>query len=115
MDCFDKALKMEGKYPLTYYFKSLLLTQMGKDEEAIELIDKSISQFPHLDPNWSKDTLAGMWTDRGIYLYKQKNFPEAMHCFGKALEINPKFDPAFYYKAKILIDSENFREAYEKS
>lgn len=34
----------------------------------------------------------------GLLLYKLKKFQDAIHCYDKAIQIDPEFSDAFYHK-----------------
>jgi tetratricopeptide (TPR) repeat protein len=44
------------------------------------------------------------WLDKGIELYNSKKYDEAIPCFDKALEIDPKYILALVYKGSVLSD-----------
>jgi len=42
--CFDKALDLDQAYCYAYYFKAISLKELGRPEEAVEVINRGIEQ-----------------------------------------------------------------------
>jgi tetratricopeptide (TPR) repeat protein len=79
--------------------KGVILTKLGKYNEAIECFDKALKINSHV---------SNIWLNRGIALVKLNEFEEAMDCFDRALQLDPGNDAAkrrrnkCWYKWKLI-------------
>jgi tetratricopeptide (TPR) repeat protein len=44
IECFDEALKLDATYCYAYYFKAISLKQLGRRDEAVDVIRDGIEQ-----------------------------------------------------------------------
>ena len=51
------------------------------------------------------------WTDKGVSFGKLEKFEEAVDCYDKAIEINPKNDLAFNNRGFILLMQGNIDDS----
>ena len=56
-------------------------------------------------------TTAVDWNSKGIALYDQKKYDEAIQAFDKAIDIDPQFEEAWYYKGVALFDQGKYDDA----
>ena len=49
----------------------------------------------------------------GLELYEKDQFLEAIECFSKAIELNPKYDMAYHAKGLALQDIRKYSESIE--
>ena len=52
------------------------------------------------------------WKNKGNAAYKKKNFDEAIKCYDKAIEINPKEMNYYGNKIAVLTVQKNFEQAH---
>lgn len=105
----EEAEKSYKKASDARYSCCFLLHKIGREDEALEVIDSSIEEAPD-DP--------GRWFSRGFVLNLIGSYDEALEAFDKALELNSDFSDALYCKGNILYMSENYDDAldcYEKA
>ena len=96
--CFDQAIKINPKDAKAYNNKGVVYQAMGNKAAAIEFYEKAVE----LDTNFliarknllqykeSKKTTAEDWNQEGRAYLDMKKFKEAINCFKKATQLNPK-------------------------
>jgi Flp pilus assembly protein TadD/DNA-binding MarR family transcriptional regulator len=89
---------------IAWIFKSAALTALGRCEEAVVALSKSIE----LDPE-----IASIWTLKGVILGKLGSHEEALEALSKSLELNPKDAAAWELKGRALRKLERYEEALE--
>ncbi len=95
----DKDTQMDLKSDTSWNNKGVILTKLGKYNEALDCFDSALK----LNPGVS-DT----WLNRGIALVKLNEYEEAMDCFDRALQLDPNNEFAkrrrnkCWYKWKLL-------------
>ncbi|MDK2893124.1 tetratricopeptide repeat protein [Methanohalophilus sp.] len=105
----EEAEKAYKKASAARYSRCFLLHKMGRDEEALKVIDCSIEEAPDD---------SGRWFSRGFVLNSVGRYDEALEAFDKALELKSDFSDALYCKGNILYMRENYKDAldcYEKA
>jgi tetratricopeptide (TPR) repeat protein len=89
---FDQALGLnpEGNLSRIYLGKANSLNSLGKTEEAIEQLHLAVSSNPQS---------INAYNARGLILYRNENYQDALKDFTRITEIDPQNDVAFYNKA----------------
>ncbi|KKN37344.1 hypothetical protein LCGC14_0764600 [marine sediment metagenome] len=135
LDAVEEGLKINKGNPLLFVNKGMILTNMGRNEDAIEAIDKALA----IEEN-------DMFLSKKAYLFQQKgdlenalkfvertiekNFIEnyslyidilidlqkyslALDIINRGIKINPKESYLFAIKARMLIEKGLFQEAID--
>ncbi|MEM8843941.1 MAG: putative 2OG-Fe(II) oxygenase [Pseudomonadota bacterium] len=68
------------------HFAGIAKYKIGKYEEALNLLDRSISASPNY---------AEAFNSKGIILYQQKKYEDSRLCFEAAVNLNPNYDNAY--------------------
>ena len=68
-----------------------ILFQKGKTEEAMKIYDELITNFPNCKE---------AYFNKGIILFQQKIYPQAIELFSKAIEVDPMYGKAYLYRGK---------------
>lgn len=110
----DKAIKYGDKLGLehpglkseAYNLKGTLLSNEGKNEEAIDAFKKALKDELYQTPEYSYNNLAT------VYLM-MKNLPQAQEYAQKALEVNPHYAPAWEILSKIHVQDGKITDAIE--
>ncbi|WP_455392776.1 tetratricopeptide repeat protein [[Eubacterium] cellulosolvens] len=95
----DSATEMDQDSDSAWNNKGVILTKMGKYNEAIESFDKALRINPGV---------SNIWLNRGIALVKLNEFEEALDCFDRALQLDPGNEAAkrrrnkCWYKWKLM-------------
>ncbi|MFQ6050093.1 MAG: MBL fold metallo-hydrolase [Candidatus Hydrothermarchaeota archaeon] len=112
--CLNKALEKDANNIQALGLKGSCLTEIGRNEEAIECFDKILEI--------RKDE--GAFYSKGMALIKLKRHEEALESFDEALKINPSFEEANVGKGIALMELgreeeamkiEAFKKAFELS
>lgn len=92
---FNKAISINPKYALAYYFRGVTKHKLKDYKGAIADYTKSIS----LGPN-CRD-----YNDRGISKYQLKDYEGAIADFTKSIELNPNYSCAYFNRGvtKIIL------------
>ena len=93
IEYYDRALRADSKYVISWYNKGLSLKKLKRYEEAVDCLDKAIE----LDPGY-----AGAYNSKGHALYEMGFVKEAGEFYEKALKINPNYIFPIHNKALIL-------------
>ncbi len=99
LDAYEKYQQMDVNSDAAWNNKGVILTKLGKFNEALDCFDQALS----LNPGVS-DT----WLNRGIALVKLNEYHEAMDCYDRALQLDPNNENAkrrrnkCWYKWKLL-------------
>ena len=106
--CFDKALELNPQYALSWFNKGLALDKLGRSRDAARTYEKVITlaraeladcvaysrrRIGELNVT-TGDALA--WYNKGMAFGKQGKDEEAIHCFDRALELDPLRPDAWY-------------------
>jgi tetratricopeptide (TPR) repeat protein len=108
---FDHAVAWSSRAirqdPKPEYLRSLgyALHQLGRHQEALEVIDKAIQIAPDI---------AISWTDLGVVLVDLKRLDEAMLSFRHALELDPQCWEAAYKSALLYQRIGQFEDALKQ-
>ncbi|WP_321416962.1 protein kinase [uncultured Methanomethylovorans sp.] len=91
----DKALEINPKYGFALSCKGVVLSALGRYEEAIKCYDKALEINPKKEVYWN---------NKGNALSHLGRHEEAIRCYDKALKINPKHVEALNHKQSLLLD-----------
>jgi tetratricopeptide (TPR) repeat protein len=89
IDSFDKAIKLDPKNYIPYYYKGEVLFKRQEYNEAIECYSKALE----IKPDYAE-----AYYIKGLAFSDLGKHKEAISCFDEALKINPIYDEAL--KAK---------------
>lgn len=84
------------------------LYQIGKLDEALNVLNKKLKKFPNE---------SSLFYLKGLILYKKQNNIDAIAAFNKSLELNPKQFDSNYYLGEIAYQMKDIKSAlayYEK-
>ncbi len=96
-------LVKEDSTPIVSHFsQGIALALNGKYHEAIDELSKAVGQNP-------KDVVAQ--TSLGVAFHRVQEDDRALSCYEAALNIDPKYAEAYYFRANILYSQGNVREA----
>lgn len=87
-----------------WWNKGIVLVNLGRNEEAIPALERSIE----IDP-----TPAKIWGDKGIALMNLQRYYEALLAFNRALEIESAYTTVLLYKGQVLKIMARYEEALE--
>jgi tetratricopeptide (TPR) repeat protein len=93
LECFDRAIELEGGDPDIWLDKGKSLIKLGRNEEALKCYDKAIEL--------RKDNFH-MWFEKGKALLEIGRPDEAIACFDKVLQLFPHEEWVPIYKARCL-------------
>ena len=79
-----------------------MLYQKGKTEEAVKIYDDIITYYPNCKE---------AYFNKGIILYQQKVYPQAIELFSKAIEIDPMYGKAYLYRGKSYFFQSDLKSA----
>ena len=85
--CLEKAIKLEPKFALLWHSKGLVFTKM-----AVELVNDQIRM-----------QMSGE-TKEQYHHYAKRKYEEALECFDKAIELNPKDLKTWHNKGDVLVE-----------
>lgn len=91
---FDRALKLDPSLVNGYFYRGMVLSQVGRDEEALASISKAIE----LEPTSEQLFI------RGEILGKLKRYPEAVAEFSKGIEWNAKNPYLYQSRGRCLVE-----------
>jgi len=95
----DKKTHMDSNSDSAWNNKGVILTKLGKYNEALDCFDNALKLNPGV---------SNTWLNRGIALVKLNEFQEAMDCFDRALQLDPNNEVATrrrnkcWYKWKLM-------------
>lgn len=58
--CFDEALRLDPAYCYAYYFKAISLKEMGRREDAIDIINDGIGQATRANDSKARSELQAL-------------------------------------------------------
>jgi TolB-like protein/tetratricopeptide (TPR) repeat protein len=99
---FERALALNGGYPTAHQWYAILLSESGRDAEAVRHAQEAVS----LDP------LSGtMYQTLGLVHYYGRRFPEAVVALRRAIDLAPQLPLARAVLAKTLFKQAAYVEA----
>jgi serine/threonine-protein kinase len=102
---FQKALKLNPRYPTAHQWYASFLVQMGQFDRARQEIEYA-QQLDPLSPIISSNA--------GFYSYFQHRYDEAIQQYQKTLEIDPQFWVAHHYLGLAYAKKGMHREAIDE-
>ena len=136
IECYDKALEIDGKYVTAWYNKGISLHDLGRYEEAIESFDKALEiDDKHVNACYNKgavlaklgrydeaieyydkaleidDKYVNAWNNKGVALNHLGKHKEAIRCYDRALEMDDNDAQAWYGKGYALDELGKYEEA----
>jgi tetratricopeptide (TPR) repeat protein len=98
---FDCRIKANPDDSMLYFKRGFILYNRGKNEAALEDLNKSIE----LDPN------SGIaYYIRGLIYYSTNRLKEAVVEFTKSIEIDPLNSETYYYRGLCYLDGDLFEK-----
>ena len=94
IDCFDKAIELDGKDQYLLVNKTYALSKLGKHEEALDFIDKAVETWNELADNFLNI--------KGIVLFELGKYDDAIDCFDKGIELDGKEPTYWSNKGEVL-------------
>lgn len=91
VECYDKVLEMDPKYPRIMLTKNLALSKINRSERAIE------------------------YYDNGTYFYNRGQYENAIACYEEALKADPNYTYAVVFKGVVFISLKQYEDAVECS
>jgi tetratricopeptide (TPR) repeat protein len=107
--CYQAVLREQPKNSDAWHLLGVIAQQIGKDEVAVELIEKAIDIRPDV---------ADYYVTCGEAYRAMREYDSATHCYEKALSINPGFAGAHLNLGNTLKETGRVLEAighYEKA
>ena len=99
---YERAIKIDPKYPEVWLNRGVALAAMGRYEEAIDCYNRLTSLTHKHD--------AVVWYNRGKALAQLNRRADAIASFRRALELNPNFADAHFQLALTLLRTGADRE-----
>ncbi|MCE2498696.1 MAG: tetratricopeptide repeat protein [Nitrosopumilaceae archaeon] len=93
VECFDEAIKLDGKKSTIYLNKGHALQFLNKNDEAIECFDKAIKLG---------EKSSNLYLHKGFALYSLGKSDEAIECFDREIKLEPKNGHLHLYKGFAL-------------
>lgn len=101
--CFKHAVKLDPAYPASYANLGTVLSELGRDEEALKMFDKAVA----LD-----DSRAAIWFNWGNSLRRFAScFADACEKYSRAVALDPDLAIAYHNHALLLWTRGRFVEA----
>ena len=122
LECYDRAIKINPEDANIWVHKGLALYNVGKFDEAIKCYDRAIAIKPdylhakankEVALNSKKEASVLEWNNKGLALYNQKKYDEAIMSYDRAIAINPNDTYALKNKGNALIELGKYEEAIE--
>jgi tetratricopeptide (TPR) repeat protein len=103
-DMADDLANLRKKCQNVLYSRCFVLYKMGKHEEALEVIDSFLEDYPE-DPD--------KWFGHGFVMQSIGQYQKAVESFSRCLDLDPAFSDAWYCKATLLYHNDEFTQALE--
>lgn len=126
LTCFDKSARLDPRYASAWTGQAMAFGALGRHEEAGACLAKAEEIDPQCADDW-KRTLASRgnhdmalgsfkpdaanWNSQGTALAQAGRNEEALVCFAKALEIDPRYGAAWYNRGSAFSSSGRHEEA----
>ncbi len=98
----NEAIRIDPGYIDALHEKAILLTLIGKKEEALSIFDRIHLQNPAYDFPWAL---------KGKIMFSKGLYKEALECYSKALERDPENVRLMVTQGMVLIHLERYKEA----
>ncbi|HII07752.1 MAG TPA: tetratricopeptide repeat protein, partial [Methanotrichaceae archaeon] len=93
LDMFNRAIQIDPRYALAWYYKGTSLRELENFKEAIQAYDEAI----RLDPK-----VAWPWNGKGIAFRRQGEYDKAIQAYDEAIRLDPEFAMAWNNKGNAL-------------
>ncbi len=90
LNSLNKALELKPNYSLAYYNKCVILTNLGRHQEAAIACATAIDT----DANWGEATKAQAYNNLGVALVDLNLYEQALVAYDRALELDPNYNLA---------------------
>lgn len=100
----EEMIKADEYDFIAWIFKSAALVDLGRREEAVVALSKSIELMPEI---------AAIWDFKGSVLGNLERYEEALEAFSKSLELNPENPDVWVLKGRTLGELGRYEEALE--
>ena len=136
LEYYDRSLELDPKFGPALYNKSVVLTLLGRKEEAKDVITKMLEGQPASEAGWiarglilrtSEDHLGALkcyenaiiinqdshiaWLNKSVVLFVLKRLDEALDAAERALELNKVSEIAWNNKGAVLSELKRYKEA----
>jgi len=101
---YDRSLELAPDFGPAQFNKGLVLTLLGRKEEAQEMITAWLKENPSSEVGWC---------DRGLLLRAMDDVEGALKCYENAIKLRPDFDLAWLNKSVALFGLGKYDEALE--
>ena len=101
---FNKAIELDSSYNLGFPYRDRANCKNNLSDDLGAVMDMDVAIRNNPEERY-------FYYDRGTYLYNLNKYDMALNDFNKALEIWSKFDEARVWKAKLLVQLKNYKEA----
>jgi TolB-like protein/Tfp pilus assembly protein PilF len=102
---YKKAIELRPNYPAAYHWYAILLTFLGRFEDASAMVKRA----NELDP-YSR--VLNMAT--GVSLYYLRKFDQSIKQFDEVINSNPDFAAAYFWKSVVCVEMGRFGDAIEE-
>jgi len=89
--------------------KELEIAKADTKKPAHKADEKKIEQYNEA----VKGLSATDWYEKGVKFYKSGNHKEALNAYNKAIELNPEYSFAYYWRGLIYFELGNYQKAIE--
>lgn len=135
--CFDKAVEMDPQYAEGWFGKAGCEESLGRKQNAMQSYEQCIAHAParsadyiviaeqrvresegHSDLNVPEPRGPHEWHEEGYNLNMVGSHEEALRCYDRALELDPRYVGAYCDKGDCLADLDRHNEAlacYERA
>ncbi|MEM4307900.1 MAG: tetratricopeptide repeat protein [Thermoplasmata archaeon] len=93
ISCYNEALKLSPENVAAMYNKANALLQIGRNEEALKILEKLVKQNPDIEEIWNN--LGNIYARRG-------KIEEAVEAYTRAIDLNPDYTVARYNLGMVL-------------
>ena len=119
IECYDKALIVDPNFFMAKYNKGLALQRLSKEKSSssYDTMPKGLMPADWKPLSYSNKPVPSEETDalndKGLDLYNQGKYQEAIEYFYKALSIDPNYKYAFYNIGVVFSELGKYQEAIE--
>ncbi|MCX8173529.1 MAG: tetratricopeptide repeat protein [Thermoplasmata archaeon] len=103
--CYNEALKLSPDNVAALYNKANALLQIGRNEEALRILEKLVKNNPDIEEIWNN--LGNIYARRG-------KVEEAVKAYTKAIELNPDYTVARYNLGMVLAQRGEYAAAMDQ-
>ncbi|MDA4118692.1 MAG: tetratricopeptide repeat protein [Thaumarchaeota archaeon] len=103
---YKKAMELRPNYPAAYHWYGILLTFMGRYQDALAMIRRAND----LDP-YSRALNQAI----GVTLYYLRRFDASLKRLDEVIDSNPDYAPAHFWKSIVLVEMGRMGDAIKES